>query len=79
MEFTDIIYTLMWLEELIPNYVLDLLELANVNIKYMNQIKRCIINGNLWELKDKKEKYHMRIMLNGFKFILMKARLIFMK
>ena len=56
MEFTDIIYTLMWLEELIPNYALDLSELPNVNSKYMNQIKKCISKWESMRIKRKKRE-----------------------
>lgn len=38
----DIVYTLMWLEKLIPNYYIDLSNIPNVNEKTILIIKRCL-------------------------------------
>ena len=43
----DIIYTLMWLEELIPNYHIDLSNVPNLNDKYINRIKKFIEEWNI--------------------------------
>lgn len=43
----DIFYTLMWLEELIPRYQIDLSNVPNINDDNINQIKNFI---NDWEL-----------------------------
>ena len=42
----DIIYTLMWLEELIPNYKIDLSGLPNINDKDLILIKSCLDEWN---------------------------------
>ncbi|HPF82579.1 MAG TPA: helix-turn-helix transcriptional regulator [Bacilli bacterium] len=43
----DIIYTLMWLEELLPNYHIDLSDLPNINDKYITRIKKFIEEWNI--------------------------------
>ena len=43
----DIIYTLMWLEELIPNYHIDLSNVPNLNDKYITRIKKFIEEWNI--------------------------------
>lgn len=47
----DIFYTLMWLEELIPRYQIDLSNIPNINDDNINQIKRFL---NEWELMRNK-------------------------
>ena len=42
----DIVYILMWLEELMPNYIIDINKVANVDDFYMNQIKKGISEWN---------------------------------
>lgn len=41
----DIVYTLMWLEELIPNYYIDLSNVPNINEKNILCIKVVQKNG----------------------------------
>lgn len=43
----DILYVLMWLEELIPRYRVDLSNVPNINDDNINQIERFL---NEWEL-----------------------------
>lgn len=47
----DIFYTLMWLEELIPRYKIDLSNVPNINEDNINQVKRFI---NDWEIMRNK-------------------------
>ena len=47
LNMEDIIYTLMWLEELIPNYHIDLSNVPNFNDKYINRIKKFIEEWNI--------------------------------
>ena len=42
----DLIYTLMWLEEIIPRYQIDLSKVPNINKDNINQIKDFI---KIWE------------------------------
>jgi transcriptional regulator with XRE-family HTH domain len=48
----DIIYTLMWLEELIPNYHINLMETPNVNKSQLLMIKKAISD---WDMMRKKK------------------------
>lgn len=41
----DYIYTLMWLEELLPNYHIDLSDVPNINDKYIVILKKLFQNG----------------------------------
>lgn len=43
----DIIYTLMWLEEIIPNYNIDLSDVPNINSVNIALIKKCL---NRWSI-----------------------------
>ena len=43
----DIIYTLMWLEELLPNYHIDLSNVPNLNDKCITRIKKFIEEWNI--------------------------------
>ncbi|MDD3453566.1 MAG: helix-turn-helix transcriptional regulator [Bacilli bacterium] len=43
----DIIYTFMWLEELIPNYNIDLSNVPNLNEKYIIRIRKFIEEWNI--------------------------------
>ena len=43
----DIFYTLMWLEELIPRYQIDISNVLNINEDNINQVKKFI---NEWEI-----------------------------
>lgn len=47
----DILYTFMWLEELIPRYKIDLSNVPNVNENNINQVKTFI---NEWEIMRNK-------------------------
>ena len=50
----DIIYTLMWLEEIIPRYQIDLSKVPNINDENINYIKRFM---NEWEfMRNKRYK-----------------------
>lgn len=42
LNMEDIIYTLLWLEELLPNYHIDLSNVPNINDKYIIKIKNFI-------------------------------------
>lgn len=53
----DLIYTLMWLEELIPNYYINFSDVLNINELYIVTIKKFMMSGTLWKTKDLKEKY----------------------
>jgi len=52
----DIIYTLMWLEELLPNYIVDLYNVPNVNEDNILLLKRCITEWNYMKLKRTKRE-----------------------
>ena len=52
----DIIYMLMWLEELIPNYSIDLSMIPNVNDKEILVIKNCIDEWNIMRSKRAKRE-----------------------
>lgn len=43
----DYIYTLMWLEELLPNYHIDLSDVPNVNDKYIVILKKIVSEWDL--------------------------------
>ena len=43
----DYIYTLMWLEELLPNYHIDLSDVPNVNDKYIVILKKFVSEWDL--------------------------------
>ncbi len=50
----DIFYTLMWLEELIPRYQIDISNVLNINEDNINQVKKFI---NEWEImRNKRSK-----------------------
>lgn len=50
----DLIYTLMWLEEIIPRYQIDLSKVPNINKDNINQIKDFI---KIWdEMRSKRFK-----------------------
>ena len=53
---TDIIYTLLWLEEIIPNYYIDLSEIPNVNDKNINIIKKYLSEWDIMRNKRKKRE-----------------------
>lgn len=40
LNIEDIIYTFLWLEELLPNYHIDLSDVPNINDKYIIEIKK---------------------------------------
>lgn len=52
----DIIYILMWLEELIPNYFVDISDISNVNDKNINYIKNSLNEWNKMRLKRKRRE-----------------------
>ncbi|MBE5812575.1 MAG: helix-turn-helix transcriptional regulator [Clostridiales bacterium] len=52
----DIIYTLMWLEELLPNYNVDLYNVPNINEDSILLLKRCITEWNYMKLKRAKRE-----------------------
>ena len=48
---TDIIYVLMWLEELIPNYIIDISKVVNVDEYYLKTIITAIKDWNVMRTK----------------------------
>ena len=52
----DIIYILMWLEELMPNYFIDISDIPNVNDKNINYIKNSLNEWNKMRLKRKRRE-----------------------
>lgn len=48
---TDIIYVLMWLEELIPNYIIDISKVVNVDEYYSKSIITAIKDWNVMRTK----------------------------
>lgn len=52
----DIIYTLLWLEELLPNYNVDLYNVPNINEDNIILLKRCITEWNYMKLKRAKRE-----------------------
>lgn len=48
---TDIIYVLMWLEELIPNYIIDISKVVNVDEYYSKTIITAIKGWNVMRTK----------------------------
>jgi len=52
----DIIYTLLWLEELLPNYNVDLYNVPNINEDSILLLKRCITEWNYMKLKRAKRE-----------------------
>lgn len=52
----DIFFTLMWLEELLPNYIVDLYNVPNVNEENVILLKRCINEWNYMKLKRSKRE-----------------------
>ena len=48
---TDIIYVLMWLEELIPNYIIDISKVVNVDEYYSKTIITAIKDWNVMRTK----------------------------
>ena len=48
---TDIIYVLMWLEELIPNYIIDISKVINVDEYYSKTIITVIKDWNVMRTK----------------------------
>ena len=55
-EPTDVIYTLMWLEELLPNYNVDLYNVPNINEENILLLKRCITEWNYMKMKRAKRE-----------------------
>ena len=53
LEIIDIIYSLMWLEELIPNYCIDVSEVPHVNERQIIEIRKFI---NEWDQMKKKRR-----------------------
>lgn len=53
---TDIIYTLMWLEELLPNYNINLYNLPNINEECVLFLKRCLNEWNIMRMKRAKRE-----------------------
>ena len=52
----DVVYTLMWLEELLPNYNVDLYNVPNVNEENILLLKRCITEWNYMKMKRAKRE-----------------------
>ena len=52
----DIVYVLMWLEELMPNYVIDISKVAKVDDSYMYFIKKGISEWNIMRNKRLKRE-----------------------
>jgi len=52
----DYIYTLMWLEELLPNYHIDLSDVPNVNDKYIVILKKFVSEWDLMRNKRAKRE-----------------------
>ena len=52
----DYIYTLMWLEELLPNYHIDLSDVPNINDKYIVILKKFVSEWNLMRNKRAKRE-----------------------
>lgn len=52
----DIIYTLLWLEELYPNYHIDLDEVKSLNDENINIIKNFLYDWELMKVKRKKKE-----------------------
>lgn len=52
----DIIYILMWLEELMPNYMIDITKVAKVDDFYMNYIKKGISDWSVMRNKRIKKE-----------------------
>lgn len=52
----DYIYTFMWLEELLPNYHIDLSDVPNINDKYIVILKKFIVEWNLMRNKRAKRE-----------------------
>ncbi|NLA33587.1 MAG: helix-turn-helix transcriptional regulator [Tenericutes bacterium] len=50
-EPTDIIYILMWMEEIIPNYMIDISKVAIVDEKYTSLIYKSIDSWNIMRQK----------------------------
>lgn len=53
-ETIDLFYTLMWLEELIPKYQIDISKLSNINDKNITMFKNFINEWNV--MRDKRNK-----------------------
>lgn len=52
----DIIYTLLWLEELYPNYHFDLNEVKNMHDENIEIIKKFLVEWDTMKLKRKKKE-----------------------
>lgn len=52
----DVIYMLMWLEELIPNYVIDISKVAKVDDVYISFIRKAIDEWNVMRNKRLKRE-----------------------
>lgn len=52
----DYIYTLMWLEELLPNYHIDLSDVPNINDKYIVILKKIVSEWDLMRNKRAKRE-----------------------
>ena len=52
----DLVYILMWMEELIPNYVIDISKVAKVDDKYTTFIRKAIEEWNIMRNKRLKRE-----------------------
>ena len=52
----DVVYILMWLEELMPNYLIDISKVVKVEDLYMNDIKKGINEWNVMRNKRLKRE-----------------------
>ena len=55
----------MWLEELIPNYNIDLFCVPNINDNNIVILKNFFKEWDIMRKKEAKEKYLMKAILNG--------------
>lgn len=65
IETIDIIYYLMWLEELLLNYQIDLSNVANVDEKQILIIKKFVSEWSIIRNKRQKERLHIMSILIG--------------
>lgn len=52
----DVVYILMWMEELIPNYVIDISKVAKVNDEYVSYIRKGLDAWNVMRNKRLKRE-----------------------
>ena len=52
----DVVYILMWLEEIMPNYLIDISKVVKVEDLYINDIKKGINEWNVMRNKRLKRK-----------------------